>query len=76
VICTDWSWIKPGPSLPVRPDWRQKPWRFELRRGRLEANAFVLCSLRRGWKDDPDQPLIIADVSLDFAERLPWAGQA
>ena len=46
-----------------------------MKRAHLEAHVFVLCSLRRGWKDDPNLPFSIADVSLDFAEWLPWAGQ-
>jgi hypothetical protein len=75
VICADWSWIKPRPLLPVRPDWRRKPWQFQLRRGRLEAHALVLRSRRRGWTDDPNLPFIITDISLDFAEWLLWAGQ-
>lgn len=68
LICSDWRWIEPRKLLPVRRELMRNEWHG--------FGATIFLSLSFGWRDDHEQPYINADVPLDFALDLPWAGQA
>ena len=72
LICGDWSWIERRPLLRVHERPRRRLGALQLP---PEAHALVLLSLSRGWRDD-EPPFVVTDVTLEFAEWLPWAGQA
>jgi hypothetical protein len=72
LICGDWSRIGRRPLLRVQERLRGRLWALQLP---PDGHARVFLALSRGWRDD-EPPLVATDVTLEFAEWLPWAGEA